>query len=79
MAIINTTYEIEYPLSCALFLHGVAKNNAHFYPFFEIEPAKRCTNETPTVHGLAADNNNKLYTETMIFLWNNHYNLNFIM
>ena len=36
-------------------------------------------NETPTVRGLAADNNNKLYTETMIFLWNNHYNLNFIM
>ena len=36
-------------------------------------------NETPTVCGLAADNNNKLYTETMIFLWNNHYNLNFIM
>ena len=25
-------------------------------------------NETPTVRGLAADNNNKLYTETMIFL-----------
>ena len=36
-------------------------------------------NETPTVRGLAADNNNKLYTESMIFLWNNHYNLNFIM
>ena len=36
-------------------------------------------NETPTVRGLAADNNNKLYTETMIFLWNNHYILNFIM
>ena len=36
-------------------------------------------NETPMVRGLAADNNNKLYTETMIFLWNNHYNLNFIM
>ena len=36
-------------------------------------------NETPTVRGLATDNNNKLYTETMIFLWNNHYNLNFIM
>ena len=36
-------------------------------------------NETPTVRGLAADINNKLYTETMIFLWNNHYNLNFIM
>ena len=36
-------------------------------------------NETPTVRGLAADNNNKLYTETMIFLWNNHYKLNFIM
>ena len=34
-------------------------------------------NETPTVRGLAADNNNKLYTETMIFLWNNHYNLIF--
>ena len=34
-------------------------------------------NETPTVRGLAADKNNKLYTETMIFLWNNHYNLNF--
>ena len=29
------------------------------------------------MRGLAADNN-KLYTETMI-LWNNHYNLNFIM
>ena len=27
-------------------------------------------NETPMVRGLAADNNNKLYTETMIFLWN---------
>ena len=38
-----------------------------------------CLNETPTVRGLAADNNNKLYTETMIFLWNNHCNLNFIM
>ena len=25
-------------------------------------------NETPTVRGLAADNNDKLYTETMIFL-----------
>ena len=25
-------------------------------------------NETPTVRGPAADNNNKLYTETMIFL-----------
>ena len=25
-------------------------------------------NETPTVRGLAADNNNKLYIETMIFL-----------
>ena len=36
-------------------------------------------NETPTVRGLAADNNNKLYIETMIFLWNKHYNLNFIM
>ena len=36
-------------------------------------------NETPTVRGLAADNNNKLYTEIMIFLWNNHYNLYFIM
>ena len=36
------------------------------------------TNATPTVRGLTADNNNKLYTETMI-LWNNHYNLNFIM
>ena len=34
-------------------------------------------NETPTVRGLAADKNNKLYKETMIFLWNNHYNLNF--
>ena len=34
-------------------------------------------NETPTVRGLAADNSNKLYMETMIFLWNNHYNLNF--
>ena len=27
--------------------------------------------------GLAADNNNKVYMELMIFLWNNHYNLNF--
>ena len=36
-------------------------------------------NETPIVRGLTTDNNNKLYTETMIFLWNNHYNLNFIM
>ena len=26
-----------------------------------------CKNKTPTVRGLAADNNNKLYTETMIF------------
>ena len=34
-------------------------------------------NETPTVRGLAAEKNNKLYTETMIFLWNNHYNLKF--
>ena len=34
-------------------------------------------NETPTVRGLAAEKNNILYTETMIFLWNNHYNLNF--
>ena len=25
-------------------------------------------NETPTVRGLATDNNNKLYIETMIFL-----------
>ena len=29
------------------------------------------------VRGLAADNNNKVYMELMIFLWNNHYNLNF--
>ena len=35
------------------------------------------TNETPMVCGLAADNNNKLYMETMFFLQNNHYNLNF--
>ena len=35
------------------------------------------SNETPTVRGLAANKNNKLYTETMIFLWNNQYNLNF--
>ena len=34
------------------------------------------SNETPTVRGLATDKN-KLYTETMIFLWNNQYNLNF--
>ena len=34
-------------------------------------------NETPTVRGLAADNNKKVYMELMIFLWNNHYNLNF--
>ena len=34
-------------------------------------------NETPTVRGLAAEKNNKLYMETMIFLWNNHYNLKF--
>ena len=33
-------------------LHGLAANK----------------NETPTVRGLAADNNNKLYTEAMIFL-----------
>ena len=33
-------------------------------------------NETPTVRGLTADNNNKVYLELMI-LWNNHYNLNF--
>ena len=26
------------------------------------------SNETHTVHGLAADKNNKLYMETMIFL-----------
>ena len=29
------------------------------------------------VRGLAANKNNKLYKETIIFLWNNHYNLNF--
>ena len=34
-------------------------------------------NETPMVRGLATEKNNKLYTETMIFLWNNHYNLKF--
>ena len=34
-------------------------------------------NEAPTVRGLAADKNNQLYMETMIFIWNNHYNLNF--
>ena len=34
-------------------------------------------NETPMVRGLAAEKNNILYTETMMFLWNNHYNLNF--
>ena len=34
-------------------------------------------NETPTVRGLTTDNNNKVYMELMIFLWNNHYNLNF--
>ena len=34
-------------------------------------------NETPMVRGLATDNNNKFYMELMIFLWNNHYNLNF--
>ena len=33
-------------------------------------------NETPTVRGLAANYDNKVYMETMI-LWNNHYNLNF--
>ena len=33
-------------------------------------------NETPTMHGFAADNNNKVYMELMIFLWNNNYNLN---
>ena len=33
-------------------------------------------NEIPTVHGLADDNNKKLYTKTMT-LWNNHYNLMF--
>ena len=42
-----------------------------------IEVLSTCTNETPTVRGLAADNSNKLYIETMIFLWNNHYNLIF--
>ena len=34
-------------------------------------------NETPTVRGLAAEKNYKLYMETMIFLCHNHYNLNF--
>ena len=29
------------------------------------------------VSGLAANNNNKLYTETMILLWNYQYNLIF--
>ena len=29
------------------------------------------------LRGLTADNNNKLYTETMILLCNNQYNLNF--
>ena len=29
---------------------------------------KLLQDETPTVRGLAADNNNKLYIETMIFL-----------
>ena len=43
----------------------------------EIHSPKNNNNETPTVRGLAAEKNNKLYTETMIFLWNNHYNLNF--
>ena len=40
---------------------------------------EKYNNEIPTVCGLAADNNNKLYAETMIFLWSNLYNLNFIM
>ena len=40
-------------------------------------PMLQSANETPTVRGLAADNNNKVYMELMIFLWNNHYNLNF--
>ena len=39
---------------------------------------QKYNNEIPTVCGLAA-NNNKLYTEIMIFLWSNLYNLNFIM
>ena len=39
-------------------------------------PATRETSKTPMVHDLAANNNNKMYTETMI-LWNNHYNLIF--
>ena len=42
--------------------------------YVQCKPLKH---ETPMVRGLAADKNNKLYTETMIFLWNNHYNLNF--
>ena len=46
------------------------------YAWVQMHPL---ANETPTVRGLAADNNNKLCTEAMIFLWNNHYNLNFIM
>ena len=45
--------------------------------FFNIKISLHTTNETPTVRGLAANNNSKLYTETMIFLWNNHYNLMF--
>ena len=28
---------------------------------YAIEVLSACTNETPTVHGLAADNNNKVY------------------
>ena len=38
-------------------------------------------NETPTVRGLAANNNNKLFHGNLwnnhYNLWNNHYNLNF--
>ena len=45
--------------------------------FFTFKWSGFIHNETPTVRGLAAEKNNKLYMETMIFLWNNHYNLKF--
>ena len=66
--------------------HDVRKKQNYAHRFFIITHdctadlgSKTYINETPTVRGLAADNNNKLYIETMIFLWNKHYNLNFIM
>ena len=43
----------------------------NLYCYYE-KQKERLTNETPTVCGLAADNNNKVHMELMIFLWNNH-------